>query len=121
LGWFGQIDSVVPGGSLVPLSRVFGWSDYGHLTTTDYYHNFILPQCDFGAMEWWIHPNLKNEVIGKSEPERTKIHNKYGAYLYGSLDDGDYLHHLDTRRIPGEEKERLRPYTERHKNSRLRK
>lgn len=90
----GDVDRVILGGSLIPLSRTFGWSDNDHIARTDYYRDFVLPSCEFGAMEWFLHPMLK-ESIKKNGQDG---HLSFGTYLYGDLDDGKYLHHLDGRR-----------------------
>lgn len=89
----GDVDKVVVGGSSFPLSRTFGWSDNDHIARTDYYREFVLPNCGFGAMEWYLHPMLK-EAIRTQGPEG---HLPFGTYLLGDLEDGCYIHHSDGR------------------------
>ncbi len=96
--WYGPVDDYVEGGSFVPLSRCFGWSDYSHVTTVDYYKNFVFPLCKFGCMEWWLHPALQEAIKGKTSEEIDQIHLKFGTYLYGNLTDGNYIHHSDGRK-----------------------
>jgi hypothetical protein len=96
--WYWPVNSVAKGESLIPLTRCFGWSDYAHVATVDYYKNFVLPQCDHGAMEWYMHWGIKKAIEGKSQQEMDRIHLDYGAYLYGEPHDGNYIHHSDGAR-----------------------
>jgi len=86
--WDGEVDSVIVGGSLVPLTRIFGWSDNDHISRTDYYRDFVFPKIPWnGAMEWFLH----------DQPDILRNHLLYGTYLYGSIGDGPYILHLDGR------------------------
>ena len=84
--WDGQIDNVIVGGSEVPLTRTFGWSDNDHIARTDYYHNFVLPKIEWnGAMEWFLH-----------DPQKIyQDHPSYGTYIYGEIHERPYILHLD--------------------------
>jgi hypothetical protein len=90
----GDVDNVVEGGTLAPLTRNFGWSDNDHFARTDYYRDFVLPRCGFGAMECYLHPLLK-ESLTKNGPDDG--HKPFGTYIYGGLKDGKYIKHLDGR------------------------
>lgn len=95
--WFDPLDTHVEGGSLIPLTRAFGWSDYAHVATVDYYKNFILPQCGHHFMEVFISHKFRAEIENKTMEEMEKIHSKYGSYLYGNIEDGNYIFHTDGR------------------------
>lgn len=89
----GDVDNFVEGGSLIPLTRTFGWSDNDHIARTDYYRDFILPNCKFGAMEWFLHPLFKKSL----REQGPNCHLLFGTYLYGGLNDGKYIQHTDGR------------------------
>ncbi|CDZ80963.1 hypothetical protein BN1013_01491 [Candidatus Rubidus massiliensis] len=95
--WDGPVDEVIEGGAFVPLCRCCGWSDNDHITRTDYYHNFVLPLCHKEAMEWALHGRLKKAF----EDYGYEGHRPFGTYLYGNLNDGDYLYHTDGREVWG--------------------
>jgi len=89
----GKVSRAFEKSSKVPLCKAYGWSDNDHIARVDYYRDFVLPRCSFGCMEWFLHPGLKQELKlrGKS------AHEAFGTYLYGDLDDGYYIMHLDGR------------------------
>jgi hypothetical protein len=87
------VDEVIVGPCFVPLTRHFIWSDNDHVSTAEYYREFILPQCGHGPMEHYIDV-LFREAMGKID---TVCHPVFGTYLYGNLDDGGYLSHSDGR------------------------
>lgn len=90
---FGPIDEYVEGGSLIPLTRVFGWSDHTHIASTDYYNHFIMPMCKGNYMEDTVCKNFKKALLHKNLAERNTIHLKFGTYLYGNLEDGCFFNH----------------------------
>ena len=96
--WDGPVDTVVNGGSQVQLTRCFGWSDYSHLTTTEYLKHFVLPKCGHGFPETSLHKLFKDMLNGKTDSEIDAIHLEFGTYLYGGLEDGNYIHHSDGSR-----------------------
>ncbi len=94
--WYGPVDSRIKGGSFVPLTRFFGWSDYAHMTTVDYYQQVVLPLCEgrHGPMEWCVHSAMKEQLKGVKEASKiNQIHSFFGTYLYGDLKDGSYIFH----------------------------
>lgn len=93
--WDGPVEEVVDGPHFVPLCRTGGWSDNDHITRLDYYTDFVLPMCGHGAMEWALHPALKNALIRKGP----KGHPPFGTYIYGHITDGGYIYHSDGREI----------------------
>lgn len=96
--WFGTRDTQIPGISFVPLERGFGWVDHSHLSTVDYYSNFVLPQCGRNFMEVFLNKNFHTELQNcKDDTERDRIHEKYGVYLYAPF-DGPYFFHTDGRK-----------------------
>lgn len=97
--YFGPVDNYIEGGSFVPLTRCFGWSDYANVSTVDYYQNFVLPKCGKGFMEGWLLPALKDAVRGKDTDGINKAHQEFGCYFYGNLNDGNYVYHMDGRGI----------------------
>ncbi len=92
--WDGPVDDKIEGKHFVPLCRAFGWSDQTHLATVDYYKDFVLPQCGRNFMERYLHPAFKNDILEKG---KDRAHALYGTYLYGDLNDGDYLYHSNGR------------------------
>ena len=96
--WDGPVDSIVHGGSSSPLTRCFGWSDYCQVTTTDYLLDFVLPKCGHGFMESFLHAAFKEALQNKSGSEIDAVHDKFGTYLYGGVEDGIYVHHSDGAR-----------------------
>lgn len=90
---FGLIDEYVEGGSFIPLTRVFGWSDHTHLASVDYYTNFIMPMCKANYMEDTVCRNFKKALLNKSWEEMNTVHLKFGTYLYGNLEDGCFFWH----------------------------
>jgi hypothetical protein len=96
--WDGPVDAVVHGGSDVPLTRCFGWSDYCHITSVEYLRTFVLPRCGHGFMETFLQPLLKDAMRGKNLAEVEASHREFGTYLYGDLSDGEYVRHTDGSR-----------------------
>jgi hypothetical protein len=92
--WNGPVDGVVDGTHFVPLTRIFGWSDVTHVTTAEYYKNFVLPQCDHGFMEHFLHPAFQRDIEKFGLTFAQQI---YGTYLYGDIQDGGYIYHSDGR------------------------
>ena len=90
-----HIDEVIEGPYYVPLSRTFGWSDNDHVTTLDYYLNFVLPRCHRPRVfiEHVLNPALR-QSIRQYGPDG---HKPFGTYFYGAPTDGDYIHHIDGR------------------------
>jgi hypothetical protein len=90
---FGPIDEYVEGGSLIPLTRVFGWSDHTHIARLDYYKHFIMPMCKGNYMEDSVCAVFKKALLHKGLDEIRKIHSQFGTYLYGNLQDGNFFSH----------------------------
>ncbi len=91
----GPVEEMVEGAAFVPLCRTGGWSDNDHITRLEYYTDFVLPQCNHGAMEWSLHPALKNALL-RQGPHG---HLPFGTYIYGHITDGGYIHHSDGRDV----------------------
>lgn len=87
------LDTCVLGTTFVPLLRHFEWSDNDHVATSDYYRNFVLPQCSHGAMEWYLQPAL----YYSRQEAGDLCHSDFGTYLYGGIYDGGYFYHSDGR------------------------
>lgn len=89
--WYdGFVDEEIEGPSHVPLCRTFGWSDNDHVTTLDYYLNFVLPKCEMTAME-----NVLNEELCQAvQKDGYGAQKPFGTYLYGNLNDGRYIKHI---------------------------
>jgi len=69
-------------------TRTPAWSDQNHLCLTLYYTNIVMKECPDGCfMERILHGKNKNE----------EIHNKYGTYLFGKLNDHLIIKHTDGR------------------------
>jgi len=70
-------------------TRTNAWSDNNHICPTKYYTDIVMTECRDGkAMEHFLLMKSKNE----------KIHEKYGTYLFGPVEDRSYINHLDGRR-----------------------
>jgi GTP:adenosylcobinamide-phosphate guanylyltransferase len=70
-------------------TRTPSWSDNNHLCRSDYYKDLILKECDDGKpMELYL--------IKKSQTE--DIHNKYGTYIFGELNNPRMIKHTDGRK-----------------------
>lgn len=69
-------------------TRTPAWSDQNHLCLTSYYTNIVMKECPDGCfMERILHGKNKNE----------EIHNKYGTYLLGELNNHLIIKHTDGR------------------------
>ena len=68
--------------------RTPGWSDQNHLCRTDYYHNLILKECTDGCF-------MENIIDRRQKTE--EIHNIYGTYIFGIVNDGQMINHLNGR------------------------
>ncbi len=93
--WYAPVEEGVEGVSFVPLCKVSGWSDQCHVTTVDYYTNFVLPQCDHTFMENVLQPALKKAVKERGFSDGWP---PYGACVYGDLDDPAYIFHANGRK-----------------------
>lgn len=91
--YFGKTATLKKGIFFVPLCLTEGWSDQCHIARTDYYQNFILPQCHQTFMEHIIHPRSREAMKEKG----WKAHGEFGSYLYGNLQDGPFIKHTDAR------------------------
>lgn len=89
----GDVDSKVQGPCPIALCRTFGWSDNDHFARTDYYKDFVLPHCKFGAMEWFMDAMLKKALQDHGDTG----HDLFGTYLLGDIKDGRHIRHLDGR------------------------
>lgn len=67
-------------------TRTPSWSDNNHLCSSDYYRNIILNECKDGSF-------MEKTLIRRSINE--SIHNIYGTYLFGPLDETAYIIHTD--------------------------
>jgi hypothetical protein len=71
-------------------TRTPGWSDNNHLCLAEYYKKLVLKQCEDGKpMEKQLHKKTTNE----------KIHNIYGTYLFGGLNQPKFIKHTDGRKL----------------------
>ena len=69
-------------------TRTPGWSDNNHICLTSYYKDLILTECNDGsAMEHNYKKKIRTE----------EIHNKYGTYIFGPLNQGPVIEHTDGR------------------------
>lgn len=66
-------------------TRTPAWSDQNHICLTAYYKEIVLPECPDGT----IMEATLNNVVNESN------HEKYGTYLMGSRNDGEYIKHTD--------------------------
>jgi hypothetical protein len=87
------VDEGVEGISFIPLCQSSGWSDQCHITSVDYYKNFVLPRCGATFMESVLHPALKEAIRSFGMEGREA----FGTFLYGKLMDGPYILHTDGR------------------------
>jgi hypothetical protein len=69
-------------------TRTPSWSDQNHLCRSEYYRDIILKECDDGKF-------MESYLITKSQTE--EIHNKYGTYIFGKLNEPAYIKHIDGR------------------------
>ena len=77
----GDVDEKILGPSSIKLCRSFGWTDNDHFARTDYYRDFVLPCCQFGAMEWYMDKMFKQAA----EKNRDKAHKEFGTYILTDL------------------------------------
>ncbi len=89
-----RVDDVIEGFHCVPLCRTFGYSDRCHVARTEFYREFVLPQCGNFSME-----EAMNPIFGKAKHTlgMEEAHRIFGTYLYGNLTDGGYHKHVDGR------------------------
>ncbi len=90
-----HVDEVIDGIHFVPLCRSCGWTDQAHVASVEYYKDFVLPKCSYCFMEGMLNPALRESVWSLGIDEG---HKPFGTYLYGDLQDGDYIFHLDGRK-----------------------
>ena len=69
-------------------TRTPSWSDQNHLCRSEYYRDIILKECNDGRF-------MESYLISKSKTE--EIHNKYGTYIFGGLNEPRYIKHIDGR------------------------
>lgn len=70
-------------------TRTPAWSDNNHICPTKYYNEVVMKICKNGKpMEQFLLTKSKNE----------KIHEKFGTYLFGPIEDRAYIRDLDGRR-----------------------
>lgn len=92
--WSGPVDEHVRLHHFVPLTRSFGWSSSkSHLTSTQYYREKILPVCRNTDIE----PQLFRNILNTYKRFGRGLHAVYGVYIYGDMDDGNYLIEATTR------------------------
>lgn len=84
--YFGPVDENIEGICFAHLCRSTGWSDQSHVTSKEYYTEFVLPQCHNCFME-----GVLNHLIKKKGREL------FGTHLYGHLGEGPFLYHSDGR------------------------
>ena len=95
--WMWHVDARVPPSALVPLSRIFSWSDRNHVARAAYYRDFVFPRVFAGTktgfkaggktfMEDVLHYQEKHELrdLQKKPRKQNAAHEKYGTYVYGS-------------------------------------
>lgn len=70
-------------------TRTPAWSDQNHLCRTDYYRDIILKECSDGKY-------MEQYLFNKSQTEA--IHNKYGTYIFGKINESPYIFHIDGRK-----------------------
>lgn len=79
-------DDYIEGGALIPLTRTFNWFDGEHFSRVDYYKEFVMPRITRpGPMETFL--NTWQDI--------RENHSDYGTYLYGDLEQDNFLYHLD--------------------------
>lgn len=69
-------------------TRTPSWSDNNHICRSEYYKDIILKECNDGRP-------MEAFLISKSKTE--EIHNKYGTYIFGKLNEPGYVKHIDGR------------------------
>lgn len=91
--WSGPVDPQLVTESFIPLTRSFGWSSHPHFTSVYYYKNKILPICHNTAIEREMMASITNTYAkwGKG------MHALYGVYMYGDINDGNYLIEAEAR------------------------
>lgn len=93
--WYTRyVDQQIDGISFVPLCRSCGWTDQAHIASVKYYQDFVLPKCSYCFMEGYLNPALGSSIYDHGIDEG---HKPFGTYLYGNLDDGYFIYHLDGR------------------------
>lgn len=70
-------------------TRTPSWSDNNHICRSDYYRNIILKECNNGKP-------MESYLMNKSKTR--KIHDKYGTYIFGPINQRPYIKHLDGRK-----------------------
>jgi hypothetical protein len=69
-------------------TRTPSWSDNNHVCRSDYYKDLILKECNDGRP-------MERYLIKKSMTE--EIHNKYGTYIFGALNNPPMIKHTNGR------------------------
>lgn len=78
--------------------RTMSWSDNNHIASLDYYNDLVMKECkDGNYMDQQIFPRIKELCKGKSHEERLKVHEKYGTWVYGAINDPPAIKHTDGR------------------------
>ena len=101
------------GWSSVPLSQATGYDDAPHFGRTEWFKRVVLPatRCRTAVgcahtpymlfperhVLYQMHADL-DHLMGPYGEMPTLFHMKYGTYLYGTLKDGEYTTHRDSRR-----------------------
>jgi len=70
-------------------TRTPSWSDNNHICSSEYYRDIILKECNDGRP-------MESYLIARSKTE--EIHNKYGTYIFDSINQPAYIKHIDGRR-----------------------
>ena len=88
--------NVVKGGKYEYISTPC-WSDNNHLTTSHHYREVVLEECTNNyAMETQIYNGSLKKVYDTDDIEGTKrAHNRYGTYIFDSIDSEAYITHTD--------------------------
>lgn len=89
------VDDYVLGGSEFPLLRTSIWSDNDHIARSDYYRDFIFPI--FGDEKTYMEARLMHLGLLAYQQDPEEYSRIYGAYLYGTYNEGPFLFHLDRK------------------------
>jgi hypothetical protein len=69
-------------------TRTPAWSDQNHICLTSYYNDLILKECKDGRF-------MENQLYGVNKDEHA--HQKYGNYLFGSVNHPTMINHTNGR------------------------
>jgi hypothetical protein len=76
--------------------RTMSWSDNNHIASLEYYNTLVMVECKDGDyMDQQIFPKIREACKNKTLEERLAVHEKYGTWIYGAINDPPLIKHTD--------------------------